>query len=539
MFVAREEKKPIMSGSNTNKRIGSSKFPSSSPFTSHLNQRQATSAKLNAGATKKDEFLNKEEEYKRLNAELEKKTANLVYEAEQVLKANEKLLSDTDYLNKVADIDLNTIGFKPTAPKNVSAPIKISTVNHQSNKFKPNNNILDFDEISKFRANINRETGNDGDEDDDFNQRDHMTEYHDANYDQINAYLNEGADEERNQMIPRAVNEMSNEAQIRFLKAKLKVMQEELDRNGVELNKKDEENIMLAQRCKDLDEDRAKQLRISNSHQTQLDKFKKLNEDLQAKLTQSDSQSQLMKKENDQLKRDLKKAQQDQQQLEIKQNRSAEEVDKLKLELSKQLTHKKDGNEQEKLKLDSLSSENKRLQKQKVELIQAFKKQLKLIDILKKQKMHLEAAKILQFSEQEFINALEWNSNQSAGANAGKTSARPPSSSGSNRNLTKPENKKNAAAVAAAGGNMTRKPPKNRSKSDDMSSNSVENFSNNNNKMENLALEENLDNYDDDENYEVFNQDYNNIKYNVNDDDEDLDIQDYQNYDSDIENRVK
>jgi hypothetical protein len=520
---------------NTSKRTTSSKFPSNSSYTSHLGQRQAASAKLDAAAsnTKKDELLNKEEEYKRLNAELEKKTANLVYEAEQVLKANEKLLSDTDYLNKVADIDMSTMGLgnRPPAQAKVA-----SNLSNQTAKFKAMN-LLDFDEISRIRANINKEMReNEADEDAAVSGigNEHETDH-------LAAYLAAEDSEDRTSMIPRAVNDMSNEAQIRFLKAKLKVMQEELDRSGAELSRKDEENVKLAQRCKDLDEDRAKQLRISNSHQTQLEKLKKINEEMQAKLAQSESQSQAAKKESESLRRELKKTQQEQQQLELKQNRSAEEVDRLKLELSKHITHKKDGSEQDKLKLDSLSSENKRLQKQKVELIQAFKKQLKLIDILKKQKMHLEAAKILQFSEQEFINALEWNSNQTAaGVNGPKTSGRPPSSTGSNRNLSKPNagaaGGKNNVSVAGAGGKVTQKPPMIRSKSDEMSSGSKENFNPENdygNNMANLGNEDNLDDENDDDNFERFDQPYNN-----NEDDDELDVQDYPNYDSD-ENKIQ
>lgn len=45
---------------------------------------------------------------------------------------------------------------------------------------------------------------------------------------------------------------------------------------------------------------------------------------------------------------------------------------------------------------------------QKVDLISGFKAQLKLIDVLKRQKLHLEAAKMLSFSEEEFSKALEW-----------------------------------------------------------------------------------------------------------------------------------
>jgi hypothetical protein len=57
----------------------------------------------------------------------------------------------------------------------------------------------------------------------------------------------------------------------------------------------------------------------------------------------------------------------------------------------------------------TLRAENKRLDAQRVELLGCIRKQNKLIDVLKRQKLHLEAAKLISMTEEEFTKILEIN----------------------------------------------------------------------------------------------------------------------------------
>ena len=59
------------------------------------------------------------------------------------------------------------------------------------------------------------------------------------------------------------------------------------------------------------------------------------------------------------------------------------------------------------LETQRLAAENMRLRKRQSELILAFKKQAKPIDVLKRQKLHVEAATLLSFTEEEFSKTLE------------------------------------------------------------------------------------------------------------------------------------
>ncbi|XP_007443835.3 testis-expressed protein 9, partial [Python bivittatus] len=211
-------------------------------------------------------------------------------------------------------------------------------------------------------------------------------------------------------LIPSTGSELGAEAQIRFLKAKLRVMQEELDAMGQESSKKDDENENLNSRLKEAEEERGRLQRAASLHQSQVEKYKMLSEEASRKSEGLQQKLSLLEKELENLKRAQKQAAATQSTTDIRLNRALEEAEKYKMELNKLKQSNKDVVNQEHKKLEELKIENKRLEKQKEELVAGFKKQLKLIDILKRQKMHIESAKMLSFTEEEFVKALEWGS---------------------------------------------------------------------------------------------------------------------------------
>ncbi|XP_043533414.1 testis-expressed protein 9 isoform X1 [Chiloscyllium plagiosum] len=354
------------------------------------------------------DLLAKEEEYKRLNAELEAKTADLVRQAEEVMKGQEEMLSQSlSYLGTVAMNDEKMREFVPSDGAS------------SENKITKNKNKVELKSTQRSRPN----SANKGKK---LTSSKHKTiELHVADdvavpedlssfslaktVSKIERELENGCPAGVDiEVMPTIGNEMGTEAQIRFLKAKLRVMQEELDRLAHEYNKKDDENNALRNQIKEIEEERNKLQKTTSIQQTQIDKYKSLADEAHRKSDGLQQQVTSLQKELDNQKRTQKQAATNHSATEVRLNRALEEAEKYKTELNKLKQNNKDTTNQEKLTIEQLKTENKKLEKQKTELMTGFKKQMKLIDILKRQKMHMEAAKMLSFTEEEFIKALEW-----------------------------------------------------------------------------------------------------------------------------------
>jgi len=219
--------------------------------------------------------------------------------------------------------------------------------------------------------------------------------------------------EERNNdddILPPPAQDMGHEAKVRFLKAKVRVLQEELEKLSSEKARLETENEKQASKFKSIEEDRNRLQKSASTQQSAVLKQKQIVDDLKSKLTAAETQASTLKRQNEQFQRDIKAQQNNAGASEVRLNRALEEIEKLKSDVMKAKSSSKENQQEEKKRVDSLMAENRKLEKQKSDLIQGFRKQARLIDILKRQKMHLEAAKMLQFTEEEFVKALEWGS---------------------------------------------------------------------------------------------------------------------------------
>ena len=210
------------------------------------------------------------------------------------------------------------------------------------------------------------------------------------------------------EVLPIEAKDLGTEATLRLLKAKVRVLEEEVERLTVENNKQKQALVKNKQLISTEKEEKTKMQKTIQSLQGQLDKYSKLADEKknQNKVLEMDLVK--LRKDIEAMERSEKKSGQTQRSVEVRLDRALEEVEKYKTLLSAERAKAAEFSNVDKETFNNLSNENKILHKQKNELINAFKKQMKLIDVLRKQKLHLEASRMLNFTQEEFMKVLDW-----------------------------------------------------------------------------------------------------------------------------------
>ena len=207
--------------------------------------------------------------------------------------------------------------------------------------------------------------------------------------------------------LPESTKNLPAPAQNRLLQARLRVLDAELDK---QLDKNAKLSAQVGgqnDKLKDLEIYRSStEKKIANLNQTnqklgqQLDEAKKT----QIRITNEKIN---VEKELTKLMRDEKTKTSKTSQQEARLNRAVEEMEKYKNEMVRLKKENRENASKDGARNDDFVHENRRLQRLVEDQQTCIKKQFKLIDILKQQKMHLEAARNLQFTEQEWQKVLD------------------------------------------------------------------------------------------------------------------------------------
>ncbi|KAK0089244.1 hypothetical protein PV326_004545 [Microctonus aethiopoides] len=322
-----------------------------------------------------NDLLAREKEFRRVNKELDKKTKDLLVEIDAVVNTQTRnVYSPSDIGTFCPRLSTAIDKFYAEPPIEIDFDLS-SYLKNQSTGFYDNNLLVSVDN-NEIQSPIEQENKT-------------------ALLDDDNIFPKE--------------NNGRNDAIIRFLKAKIKMLITELQTIKDEYKKKLNYSKDLEVENKKLNETKDKLYnQVINLKET-IVKLEGINTNHQSELQIRISENNSLKKDIDSLKKEIKILNQQSNNFDIRLNRSLEENVKLKNTIKLNKIEEKDLREQIRKLNDNETKILKKMDKQRNEILQAFKKQLFLIDNLKKQKAYLEASKKIELTREDFMKLLECN----------------------------------------------------------------------------------------------------------------------------------
>lgn len=194
---------------------------------------------------------------------------------------------------------------------------------------------------------------------------------------------------------------------VRFQKARIIALQEELDRTIGELGGRDEEVQRLKAESKSGADENKRLRALLEKGEQERERLRKQVSSTELRVKDVERENAELLKENDNVSLQLKKSESESHAKDARINRLQDDSERYKTALKEMKTNDRDKMAVDRREVERLTSEVRKLERQRSELFGAFKKQMKMIDVLKKQKAHIEAARLLSFTEDEFIRILE------------------------------------------------------------------------------------------------------------------------------------